>query len=402
MHSYRALYYPFIHFKDVRWLKRAALYWDSITRIVPGRYLPEDGPTVRELGAFIEAPVRPEVPVPPDKDISEFDATFIEFLDEHGGRLRDRYGFHLQDKWPDVPVMELPPSESGPSGSNRRLGYVFFEKLSPALHRALVGTGLAEPDPVAPWWIGVHPALARVYMMALADQLAGERGLFPLTSEPLEHVAMGGLSVERLAHALLGDTGSDASMASPSKLEIETLAAFVAIEMVVPRLDDVPVERILEFREKTFGNNGRSGAFQTYLSDFLDKRSWITGIQDPHDLADALRHEYTKELQPKLEELKAKLREANFQTTSAVGTLQVTAPLALVKGFELAGYVMNPVVALGAGGALAVAKVWRDRRKARREALVPSAASFLFTAQDELAPTTVLGWIADKVRGIFG
>lgn len=397
MHSYQALYYPFIHFKDERWLKRAALYWDSITRIVPWQYLPEDGPTVRELGAFIEEPVRPEWVSP------EFGDTFVEFLVEHGGRLRDRYGLHLRREWTDVPVKDLPPPEGGPSGSDPRLGYVFFEKLSPVLHRSLIGTGLAHPDYADARWIGMHPALARVYMMALADQLAGERGLHPLTSEPLEHVAMGGLSVERLAHALLGDTRGDERMASPSKLEIEMLAAFVAVEMVVPRLDDVPVKRILEFREKTFGNNGKSGAFHTYLSDFLDKRSWLTWIEDPDELADALRREYASELQPKLEELKAKLRDANFQTTSAVMTLQVTAaPLAVMKAVELAGYVMNPIVALGVGGALAVTKVWRDRRKARREALVPSAASFLLTAQDELAPKTVLGWIADRVRGVFG
>ena len=34
----RALYYPYIHFNDIGWLKTAALYYAGINRIVPGGY----------------------------------------------------------------------------------------------------------------------------------------------------------------------------------------------------------------------------------------------------------------------------------------------------------------------------------------------------------------------------
>jgi len=41
-HSNRALYYPFIHFKDERWLKLSALYWDVMGRIVSETYAREE------------------------------------------------------------------------------------------------------------------------------------------------------------------------------------------------------------------------------------------------------------------------------------------------------------------------------------------------------------------------
>jgi len=57
-HSYAALYYPFIHFKDDRWLKLSALYWDRIGRIVPSAYRTEDSETVRASGTSSKRYVR--------------------------------------------------------------------------------------------------------------------------------------------------------------------------------------------------------------------------------------------------------------------------------------------------------------------------------------------------------
>lgn len=49
MQTYQALYYPFIHFKDDRWLKLSALYWDKVARIVPHDYATDDSATVKAL-----------------------------------------------------------------------------------------------------------------------------------------------------------------------------------------------------------------------------------------------------------------------------------------------------------------------------------------------------------------
>src|SRR4051794_27073093 len=45
----RALYYPYINFRSLKWLKTAALYYDGIDRIVPEDFAPGDPDIVKEL-----------------------------------------------------------------------------------------------------------------------------------------------------------------------------------------------------------------------------------------------------------------------------------------------------------------------------------------------------------------
>ena len=48
----------------------------------------------------------------------------------------------------------------------------------------------------------MHPRLASVYMTALAAQTADDAKLHPLTDETIDHVALGGWTMERLAQGL--------------------------------------------------------------------------------------------------------------------------------------------------------------------------------------------------------
>src|SRR5690348_13393453 len=48
------LYFPFIHIRDDKWLKAAALYWPSVRRLVPAGYIKHDSSTA---SAFAEAGV---------------------------------------------------------------------------------------------------------------------------------------------------------------------------------------------------------------------------------------------------------------------------------------------------------------------------------------------------------
>jgi hypothetical protein len=43
------LYFPFVHVRDDNWLKAVALYWPSVSRLVPDGYLKRDSPTARAL-----------------------------------------------------------------------------------------------------------------------------------------------------------------------------------------------------------------------------------------------------------------------------------------------------------------------------------------------------------------
>jgi hypothetical protein len=240
IHSYTALYYPFIHFKDDRWVKLTALYWDRMGRIVPSTYTPDDSDTVRELGNFVET-LRPQWVCP------DFGETFTKFIQEYGDQLQQRYDVSQRDQWLKIPASQQPPVAGGPSGSDPRLSYVFYEKMTPDLRKVMESSQIALPDDANPQWIGMHPQMAQVYMTALANQLAGEHGLYPLTDETLDHVAMGDLSIERLAQALLTDV--DLVREKPSSGEVESIAAYVAFQTVLPKdINRVSIEQILTFR----------------------------------------------------------------------------------------------------------------------------------------------------------
>ena len=192
MQTYQALYYPFIHFKDDRWLKVAALYWDKVARIVPRDYVTEDSATVQALASCIDT-------VRPDWAPADFAQAFVDFIGQYGAKLHERYALDLRDQWPALAERERPPRPGGPSGNDPRLGYVYYEKISDEVYLALKGSGLASTDDRGERWIGMHPRLAWVYMTALAEQIAAHRGLRPLTDETRDHLALSSLAPERLA-----------------------------------------------------------------------------------------------------------------------------------------------------------------------------------------------------------
>src|SRR3974390_3547869 len=96
-HSYAGLYYPFIHFKDERWVKPSAFYWDRMARITPMEYTRQDSDAVKALGSFIEN-------LPPSYVSPTFGQRFVAFVSEHGQALRQRYRLELADQWAPVPT----------------------------------------------------------------------------------------------------------------------------------------------------------------------------------------------------------------------------------------------------------------------------------------------------------
>ena len=385
-HSCKALYYPFIHFKDDRWLKLSALYWDRMGRIVPREYTRKDSDTVRALGDFIEN-------LHPGWVGPSFGRRFTEFVVQYGPRLREKYDVSRSAQWPVAAESRRPPKAGGPSGSDPRLSFVFYEKMPGDVRRVMLESQIARPDKQDPRWIGMHPTLADVYMTALADQLAGEYGLYPLTDEPMDHLSVGGSKLERLTQAALGDV--DLVSADASETEIETATVFVAFESVVPAdISSLPVERILAFREKYPTERAR---FQKRVASFIKAREWLNEIQQPKVLARHIQSEFDKEMKPELQELREKHREIGIETVQGVLAMQITVPLAVTQVAALLGVAANPIGSLVAGAALAAIPILRDRRKANRE-LKTSDVSYLMRVERDLRPRQVSDWIVEAAR----
>jgi hypothetical protein len=386
MTTYKALYYPYIHFRNDDWVKLAALYWDELSRIVPNDYATEDSDTVRALSPVIST-VRPGWVRP------EFGQSFIEFIRHYGKRLRAKYALSLRDRWPELPQSRRPPKPGGASGNDPRLGYVFSEKMSLELYAAMQEFDLASTDSRGGQWIGMHPRLAWVYMTTLAEQISKERGLRPLTDQTRDHLAVSGLSTERLAHALLGDVALVGS--SPTSSEVETVLVSVAFRAVVPRdLQTLSVDRILEFREK-YPNERAS--FQEEVAKLLATHGWLNEISHPAVLEERLREEYEKVWNPKLASLRAKLKDVGIDTMLSCFSMKTSVPGGLTSAAAAAALALNPVAAGVAGFALAAIPALREKRKSAKEALA-SPATYLFRMEEDLKPQTLLGKIKKRAR----
>jgi hypothetical protein len=380
-HSYAGLYYPFSHFRNDNWLKLSALYWDRMGRIVPERYEPDDSQVVQELGGFVER-------VPPEWVRPEFAVNLRDFFQRRGPELRERYDVSRRQSWEGVPIWHRPPAAADPPGVDPRLSYVFFEKLTEELRATLVDSRLAIFDDQNPRWIGMHPRLADVYMTALADQLAAERAMYPLTDETVDHLAIGSGNIDAVARALLPDAGVTESHEG----DTEALAACIAIEALVPKaLSNVPVAKILAFREKYPEERHK---FQRRMHEFLDMRRWLSEADSRSVVEQRLNDEFTRQLKPELATLREKLRDVDIETVTGVLSAKAEVPGLAVSAAAALGLLSAP--AAGAtGAAFAVVPIRRSRQKDQRE-VRRAPLAFLLRVDEELQPYQVAGWINTK------
>ena len=379
---YHALYYPFIHFKDDNWLKLGALYWDKIGRIVPTDYATDDSETVKALDSLITV-LRPEIEGP------EFAKSFIDFIEQYAPKLQAKYALALREQWDSLPEARRPPRPGGPSGNDPRLGYIFYEKIPPDLYWAMKTTGLASTDDRGSQWIGMHPDLAWVYMTAFAEHIAEKNGLRPLTDEMSDHVALSGLSIERLAQALLSKTPIVGFQ--PTANEREEVLFSVAFRTIVPKdISKIHVDKILEFRDK-YPNERAS--FQAAVTKFLSDREWLGKISDRHVLEERLQDEYAKFWALELKNLHEKLASVGIDTVFGCFSVKAALPAGLATWVTTLGLAVNPVVAGAAGFALGAVPIFRDKRKTATEILEKSTVSYLYRMEQDLKPADLWSWI---------
>ncbi len=218
----------------------------------------------------------------------------------------------------------------------------------------------------------MHPKLASLYMLALAEAMALQRGAQPITDDTLSHLAMGGFTMQRLAEALLDDIVEPQPR---SDHEIEEQMAGLTLEMVVPAsLDSVPASKLFAFRDRYAGERA---AFQQHIHAMVSSLD-IEGIIDPEALRDHLQAQYEKTIRPQLTDLRRRLRDWRIETVTSLVNLKVTAPAGLSTAI---GTWMLPSgrTVLGAGAvALSVWRVWHDHSRARRKTLSESPAYAYF------------------------
>jgi hypothetical protein len=242
------LYYPFIHVRDEAWLKLSALYWDDMTRIVPKTYTPRD---TRDVRALEDAGVLKRIdPANYEEPVGEL---FSLLLERHASKLAARYDVSRRDGWPENRErFGLRLGNTRTSSSS--LAFIHGSKLEPALTEQLLKRKLALPSRDRRW-LGMHPAIVRAYMIALAGEIACRRGLQPVSDNVTHLSGVASCTVEDLAKSLFADV--NLSKKRPGRgtakaLDVsEERVAFVTLRAVLPqRLDAVPIKRILELRHE--------------------------------------------------------------------------------------------------------------------------------------------------------
>ncbi len=341
-----ALYYPYIEIDDNRWLRTAALYWDTIATIVPdgmGAYERGGARVLRDAGVLDPVFVDPDMP-----ETQTAAEVALEFLHSEEGRrvLRAR----------------------SPSGRRTRIHSMkFANTLAQRIHSAklpraiqdilMALDGRRSEGP----WLRVPPSFADFYMTVLAGQFAASRGRALVTDLPAHepfaarsargdnHIARG-----RLAEGLLAD---------------------FTLEAVAPRAN-TSMKKIVAFRERHSDELGRFRAAIHALAAPAQAMS-LEALQ---------RHAstvYSDQVRPAIADLEGRFRDCRISfglNTVRASAFMSVSPTVLGAGLAAVGLGR---VALVAGLGLSVVLGRANYRIQQREILRGSPYSYVLAAKRE-------------------
>ncbi|MBV9468463.1 MAG: hypothetical protein JO316_02965 [Abitibacteriaceae bacterium] len=381
------LYYPFIHFRNEAWLKRAALYWDQMARIVPPHDFPRDSDTVSAL-KYKAGFILDERPHNAADNVGE---KFLKLLQDYEQPLLRRYAIKKDRR-------KLHPSElyRGHAVRDSNIVEVYYGKMPTRLRQAFTDTGLASPDDYGEV-LKMHHQLAGVYMTALANEMA--RGNYqPVTDNPLHHYALMGDTVEHIAEALLPSKRSLQKKNQPSGTmggDVVQVAMF-AIETVIPRdIETLSVDEIIHFRKE---HKDAMRHFRDNVEAFVQDQSLIKAAsQDESKFQEALKRAYQAKIERHLNSLEAYFATLKKET---VRTLIFVSPSACVtKGLPAIGLTLEPTSAFIGALAVSTYAVFQGKQKEAKKQVGPSI--YLLHLKERFQPTDRRTSISRWARHFF-
>ncbi|MEO3927886.1 DUF6236 family protein [Micromonosporaceae bacterium B7E4] len=421
-----ALYFPYVNLPADDWVKAAALHWPQLGRIYPhGYYDLRDSDTVKRLKDELDF----VIDVPPgwgrswvDDEVlgrvddlhtgqarrvgteDQVEALFFDFLDRHRAELIPRYGAEAlgvdslrtwdvyDDLLPIVPPLEkIHPAKMSYGLAQRLAKDGLLVSRSYQWRRAEDSKVLYISD------LAMHRRLARMYLAILADVVARENGMTPVTDQLMASAGTSGWTIEAMARILLdgsdGDTHTDAVPGEPA--DYSHAIAVLALETVLPRdLAEVPVERIIEARRRLLPQLLRYREFLDSLTpDFVA----ISEVRDPDVRAAKLGNHVRSRIAHPLEEMEQTLGRLGLQPVRAVLTLQTLAPPAALGVLANAAHLPKAVTGAGVVAGCLVGAV-SSALDQRRQALASHPAGYLLELRQELGPSDTVARIRSALR----
>lgn len=418
-----ALYFPYVSLPNDNWVKAAALHWPQLGRIRPREYYGlQDSDTVKQLhdeldfivdvrpgwgsasrGPWVDEGVLARLGSPAGyrrvDTQDQVDALFFDFLDRYKDVLTPRYGgqalgLESLNTWdvydellPLDPVLQkVHPGKVSWGLANRLADAGLLVSRRYQWRRADDGRVLHVGD------LAMHHRLAGVYLAILADVVARENGMTPVTDQALFCPATSGWTVEALARMLLTD---DNQPAADGREDYSSAFAVLAVQTVVPRdLAGIPVARIIEARRRLLPELMRYRQFLDSLApDFVD----ISAIPDPAVRAIKLRNHVESNIAQPIEAMERELGRLGLQPVRAVLSLQTLAPPTALG--VLANAVHLSTVATSAGVAAGcLVGAMSSALDQRRQGLAGHPAGYLLNLRHELGPSDAVAQIRSAVR----
>jgi hypothetical protein len=220
----RALYFPYVNFSDIKWLKTAALYYEGLDRIVPAGYSNfRDQEIIKKLNEnerFIQN-------IEPGQFLESVDDDFVGFgnVNLQSSRSRSRFLDSIKTVIPLENTFDIDSS-----------------KISTYLNLYLLMNRLkfSEPgeSPFSSPITHLEPVAGAMYMTFLANAIANDKQLPLVTDDPVFQPLIRYIQNNRI------DTRSE-------NMDIGQILGSMVIETVVPEnIEAIPIEKIMKFRKK--------------------------------------------------------------------------------------------------------------------------------------------------------
>jgi hypothetical protein len=325
------LYYPYIHPRDLEWVKGTLLSFGQINRLVPDGYPLDDLPEVARLRDEMGADGEPLVcPVSPEgQDIESAQGRLYNVLTGiDPAQLGARFGRQS--------TMEQFGADDGFEIHENKFQEVFLSWLRQGdLAWPTRGPGSQTGN----WW-AVHPLLGEALMSVMAIAAARNKGLDVVTESARLHAALASLDEQQVLGELLRPLAPPQRPSVPAAQVVDQLGHIVMTTML--DLRDVTVEDIAALvRDGNDLRRFREGIARIAMDVPLDAAPEVRDRM-LRDRADAVIAEWNK----RRNTFPKKLRDALRATTAEQSG----------KALEDAGKAIAQ--AAGAGGSTAVAALF--------------------------------------------
>jgi hypothetical protein len=342
-----ALYYPYIHVRSQHWLKMAVLYWDTIRRIVPHGFEPDEDEFYGNQPAVDEGLVES---ITPDQYLAAAATRFRETVLPTLQRDATRGDLTVRTTLQGVDYHAAQPNF-----------YVMHPgKLDPTLRDELLKQEFAVFGEVGPDLL-MSREVGIAYMVCLAHVMSTATHAEPVTHDP---------AVAKLS----------AAFSFQPKDTANSIPAVVELELPFPdaeALAHVSWEKLLAFRRT---NEQQRVDFRNLINEVAKK---IPRDADPQAITDSLKRERRRLKKAVADHKKAIDR---LITTTTASTLQLSIPTTIAAGLAHTALPSSSVIALSSTAFATVAIGWWAKFQTERAKLLESPYQYLLGAQQLARP----------------